>query len=77
MEEYLLKMSDDELQKLISHENQEVFTIIFNQYRKKLYSYAFIHLARNQYTVDYNVVGKPNDYQMKVFTLKVIAESVF
>jgi RNA polymerase sigma-70 factor (family 1) len=41
MENYLLKMSDDELQKLISQENQEAFAIIFNRYWKRLYSYAF------------------------------------
>ncbi|MBF4516996.1 RNA polymerase sigma-70 factor [Flavobacterium sp. ANB] len=41
MENYLLKMSDDELQKLISQENQEAFAIIFNRYWKRLYTYAF------------------------------------
>ena len=41
MENYLLKMSDDELQKLISQENQDAFAIIFNRYWKRLYSYAF------------------------------------
>ena len=36
--------------------------------------YAFIHFAGNQYTVDYKTAGKPQDYQMKVFTPKVVAK---
>lgn len=36
--------------------------------------YAFINFKGNQYTVDYKTAGKPQDYQMKVFTPKVVAK---
>ncbi|PTT00158.1 RNA polymerase sigma-70 factor [Flavobacterium plurextorum] len=41
MENYLLQMSDEELQKLIFQKNEDAFAIIFNRYWKKLYLYAF------------------------------------
>jgi len=41
MKNYLLQMSDEELQKLIFQENHDAFAIIFNRYWKKLYAFAF------------------------------------
>jgi RNA polymerase sigma-70 factor (ECF subfamily) len=41
MKNYLLQMSDEELQKLIFKENHDAFAIIFDRYWKKLYTYAF------------------------------------
>jgi RNA polymerase sigma-70 factor (family 1) len=41
MKNYLLQMSDEELQKLIFQENHDAFAIIFDRYWKKLYAYAF------------------------------------
>ncbi|MBL0738710.1 RNA polymerase sigma-70 factor [Flavobacterium sp. GN10] len=41
MEKDLLKMPDDELQKLIFEGSDAAFSIIFNRYWKKLYAYAF------------------------------------
>ena len=41
MKNYLLQMSDEELQKLIFEENHDAFAIIFDRYWKKLYTYAF------------------------------------
>ncbi|WP_281232810.1 RNA polymerase sigma-70 factor [Flavobacterium gelatinilyticum] len=41
MERNLLKMTDDELQKLIFEGNDAAFSIVFNRYWKKLYTYAF------------------------------------
>lgn len=35
--------------------------------------YAFIHFKDNQYTVDYKVVGKPDDYQMELFAPKLVS----
>ncbi|HEX8575634.1 MAG TPA: calcineurin-like phosphoesterase family protein [Flavobacterium sp.] len=37
--------------------------------------YAFIRFVCNKYTVDYKVAGKPETYQMKVFTPKVVAKA--
>jgi len=36
--------------------------------------YAFIHFEGNQYTVDYKVAGKPEDFQMEIFAPKVVAQ---
>ena len=36
--------------------------------------YAFIHFNGNKYTVDYKTAGKPENYQMKVFTPKVVTK---
>ncbi len=41
MEKDLLKMPDEELQKLIFEGNDAAFSIIFNRYWKRLYLYAF------------------------------------
>jgi RNA polymerase sigma-70 factor (ECF subfamily) len=41
MERDLLKMTDEGLQKLIYEGNEAAFSIIFNRYWKKLYTYAF------------------------------------
>lgn len=35
--------------------------------------YAFIHFKGNQYVIDYKVAGKPKDYQMEIYSPKVIA----
>jgi len=37
--------------------------------------YAFIHFDGNQYTVDYKVAGKPNDYQINVFAPKAVKKA--
>lgn len=34
--------------------------------------YAFIHFKGNQYIIDYKAAGKPKDYQMEIFSPKVI-----
>ena len=34
--------------------------------------YAFLHFEGNQYTFDYKVAGKPEDYKMQIFTPKVV-----
>lgn len=34
--------------------------------------YAFLNINNNQYTIDYKVAGKANDYQMALFAPKVI-----
>lgn len=34
--------------------------------------YAFIHFTGNTYSIDYKAAGKPEDFQMKVFTPKVV-----
>lgn len=34
--------------------------------------YAFIRFAGNQYVIDYKVAGKPKDYQMEIYSPKVI-----
>ena len=34
--------------------------------------YAFIHFTRNQYTIDYKVAGRPKEYQMEIYSPKVI-----
>jgi RNA polymerase sigma-70 factor (family 1) len=41
MENYLLQMSDEELQKLLFQKKEDAFAVIFNRYWKKLYLYAF------------------------------------
>ncbi len=35
--------------------------------------YAFIHFKGNQYVIDYKVAGKEKDYQIEVFSPKVVA----
>ena len=34
--------------------------------------YAFIHFKGNQYVIDYKVAGKPKEYQMEIYSPKVI-----
>ncbi|MFD2825903.1 calcineurin-like phosphoesterase C-terminal domain-containing protein [Leeuwenhoekiella polynyae] len=36
--------------------------------------YAFIHFDGNQYSVDYKVAGKPEDFQVELFAPKVVAQ---
>lgn len=36
--------------------------------------YAFLHIAGNQYRLEYKVAGKPADYQINVFNPKVVAQ---
>jgi hypothetical protein len=36
--------------------------------------YAFIHFKDNKYVIDYKVAGKPKDYQMEIYSPKVIPQ---
>ncbi|WP_353184321.1 calcineurin-like phosphoesterase family protein [Parapedobacter lycopersici] len=36
--------------------------------------YAFLHIADNQYRLEYKVAGEPADYQINVFNPKVVAQ---
>ncbi|WP_336516483.1 calcineurin-like phosphoesterase C-terminal domain-containing protein [Pollutibacter soli] len=38
--------------------------------------FALIHFNGNQYTIDYQVIGKPADYQLEIFAPKVIPDKL-
>src|SRR5690606_32939952 len=36
--------------------------------------YAFLHVSGNDYTIQYKVAGKPDNYQIEIFNPKVVAK---